>query len=316
MFNEATILAGSLFGAAILLGLWVVKLLNGDGDERRVRDRLTRQEMGGGSQLDLNRGRGGVAAKAQVRDWLSRVGSAAAKPFMPEEREKQSELRRRLSMAGIYTPSAIRVVTGFKFICLIGGAIGGYLFGALLTHNALLGLSLGGIAGYLAPRMWIKHQIKQQQRALEYGLPDALDLMVVCVEAGLAVDAAMERVGQELTIAHPRLSRELEITHMETRVGLSRGESLRNLGARTGCAALQSVASMLIQADRFGTSISGALKLHAEGLRVTRQQRAEELAAKASVKMSFPLVLFIFPATFIVLAGPTIVELLNSSLFN
>jgi tight adherence protein C len=235
---------------------------------------------------------------------------------MPEEREKQSELRRRLSMAGIYTPSAIRVVTGFKFICLIGGAIGGYLFGALLTHNALLGLSLGGIAGYLAPRMWIKHQIKQQQRALEYGLPDALDLMVVCVEAGLAVDAAMERVGQELTIAHPRLSRELEITHMETRVGLSRGESLRNLGARTGCAALQSVASMLIQADRFGTSISGALKLHAEGLRVTRQQRAEELAAKASVKMSFPLVLFIFPATFIVLAGPTIVELLNSSLFN
>jgi tight adherence protein C len=311
MFNEATILAGSLFGAVMLLGLWVVKLLNGDEDGRRVRDRLTRPEMGAGSQLDLRRGK----ARAQVRDLLSRFGEAAARPFMPEQREKQSELRRRLSMAGIYTPAAIRVVTGFKFICLIGGAIGGYVVG-MVTGNALLGLSLGGIAGYLAPRMWINRQIKNQQRSLEYGLPDALDLMVVCVEAGLAVDAAMERVGQELSIAHPRLSRELEITHMETRVGLSRSESLRNLGARTGCAALQSVASMLIQADRFGTSVSGALKLHAEGLRITRQQKAEELAAKASVKMSFPLVLFIFPATFIVLAGPTIVELLNSSLFN
>lgn len=311
MLNEATILAGSLFGAVMLLGLWMVKLLNGDEDGRRVRERLTRPEMGSGSQLDMRRGN----AKAQVRDWLSRVGEAAAKPFMPEEREKQSELRRRLSMAGIYTPGAIRVVTGFKFICLIGGAIGGYVVG-MLTNNVLLAFSLGGIVGYLAPRFWISNRVKHQQRALEYGLPDALDLMVVCVEAGLAVDAAMERVGQELTIAHPRLSRELEITHMETRVGLSRSESLRNMGARTGCAALQSVASMLIQADRFGTSISGALKLHAEGLRITRQQKAEELAAKASVKMSFPLVLFIFPATFIVLAGPTIVELLNSSLFN
>jgi tight adherence protein C len=139
--------------------------------------------------------------------------------------------------------------------------------------------------------------------------------MVVCVEAGLTVDAAMQRVGQELALAHPRLSREFGIAHMETRVGLSRPESLRNLGQRTGAAELQSLASMLIQADRFGTSIASALRVHADSLRIKRQQQAEEKAAKASVKMSFPLVLFIFPATFIVLAGPTVIGIMNSPMF-
>jgi tight adherence protein C len=234
---------------------------------------------------------------------------------MPEKRERQSELRRRLAMAGMYSPSAIRTVTGFRMILLVGGVLGGYLLGTILGSQ-LLGLSIGGLLGYLAPNIWIKIQVKKQQRALENGLPDALDLMVICVEAGLAVDAAMERVGEELAIVHPRLSRELEVTHMETRVGLSRMESLKNMGVRTGCQSLQSLASMLIQADRFGTSVAGALRVHADSLRVARQQRAEEMAAKASVKISFPLVCFIFPATFIVLAGPTVVDLMNSSLMN
>jgi tight adherence protein C len=201
-----------------------------------------------------------------------------------------------------------------KLICLLAGLIGGYVVGAMLD-NVLLGLSLGGLTGYMAPTIWLNLQIKSQQRSLEYGLPDALDLMVVCVEAGLAVDAAMQRVGSELAIAHPRLSKEMEITHLETRVGLSRSEALKNMGARTGSAALQSLASMLIQAERFGTSIAGALRIHGESLRSTRQFKAEEMAAKASVKMSFPLVLFIFPATFLILAGPTVIGLLNSPFF-
>jgi tight adherence protein C len=136
----------------------------------------------------------------------------------------------------------------------------------------------------------------------------------VCVEAGLTVDAAMHRVGQELMIAHPAISRELAITYMETRIGLSRADALKNLGNRTGSPALQSLAAMLTQADRFGTSIAGALRIHADTLRQARQHAAEEMAAKASVKMSFPLVLFIFPATFIVLAGPTVISLMNSGL--
>jgi tight adherence protein C len=306
--DNATILSGCIFGVVTMIGLWVSRAFG--GGETRVRERLSNTV---GSQVDG--GRPALTGRDQLKLLFARIGQAASKPFMPETREKQSDLRRRLGMAGIYTPSAIRVVTGFKMILLVGGVIAGYGLGRLMG-SMMLGLSLGGLIGYLAPNFWIKRQVKKQQSSLEYGLPDALDLMIVCVEAGLAMDAAMERVGEELMIAHPRLSRELEIAHMETRVGLSRMESLKNLGMRTGCAALQSLASMLVQAERFGTSVSGALRVHSDSLRITRQQRAEEMAAKASVKMSFPLVCFIFPATFIVLAGPTIVELMNSSLMN
>jgi tight adherence protein C len=306
MLDQSTILMACIFGVVSLLTLWVTRLLV--GGDKKMRARLSNAPATG-------EGGSGVVAQASLKDLVMRVGQAAATPFMPETREKQSELKRRLAMAGIYSSTAIRAVTGFKVILLATGLLGGYVAG-VAADAMMLGLSIGGLIGYLLPSMWLKKQVKRQQQALEYGLPDALDLMVVCVEAGLAVDAAMERVGEEIRFAHPRLSRELEIAFMETRVGLSRSESLKNLATRTGCAPVQSLVSMLIQADRFGTSVAGALKVHGESLRVTRQQKAEELAAKSSVKMSFPLVLFIFPATFIVLAGPTIVELLNSSLFN
>jgi tight adherence protein C len=174
---------------------------------------------------------------------------------------------------------------------------------------------LFALIGFYLPNLWLKSKISSRKQEILSGFPDALDLMVVCIEAGLTIDAAMQRVGQELALAHPRISRELGIAHMETRVGLSRAEALKNLGVRTGCAAIQSMVAMLAQAERFGTSIAAALRVHAEGLRVARQQAAEELGAKASVKLTFPLVLFIFPATFIVLAGPTVIGLLNSPLF-
>ena len=237
-----------------------------------------------------------------------------AQPFMPDTREKQSALRRKLGLAGIYTASAVRMMVGCKVIFLFAGLAGGYLLNIWL-NNVMLSVALGGLVGYLTPSLWLRLRISKQQKSLEYALPDALDLMVVCVEAGLALDAAMQRVGNDLALVHPSLSRELEISHMETRVGLSRAESLRNLGLRTGSVPLQGMASMLIQAERFGTSIASALHIHSESLRIARQNKAEEMAAKATVKMSFPLVLFIFPSTFIVLAGPTVIGLMNSSFF-
>ncbi len=249
---------------------------------------------------------------------LQKVGQAASSPFMPKTREAQSDMRRRLGYAGVYSTSAIKLVTGAKVICLGLGLIGGYFAGtfcdAILMVIAIL--CAGALLGYLAPTFWLKWAISANKKALTYGLADALDLMVVCVEAGLTVDSAMQRVGQEMALAHPAISRELGMTNMETRVGLSRMEALKNLGIRTGCEPLQALAAMLIQADRFGTSIATALRIHADTLRTNRHHAAEELAAKASVKMSFPLVLFIFPATFIVLAGPTVIGLMNSPLFN
>jgi len=301
--DEQTVFLICVVGAVSLGAFYLVRLFF-SGDGGKLRQRLANR------QVEVKAIDSGNTAK----DLFQRIGSAAAKPFMPETREKMSEMRKKLCKAGIYSPAAIKMVTGMKVICLAVGLVGGYLVGMTLD-NLLLGLSLGGLIGYMAPAMWLSIQVKKQQKFLDYGLPDALDLMVVCVEAGLAVDAAMQRVGTELALAHPVLSREFEITHMETRVGLSRAEALRNMGARTGSSALQGLAAMLIQAERFGTSIASALRVHAESLRTTRQFKAEEMAAKASDKMSFPLVLFIFPATFIILAGPTVVGLMNSAFF-
>jgi tight adherence protein C len=300
--NDQTLLMICLTGAVALVGFFLTRLMMGHSDDK-LRKRLTATAYDDAKPV----------ARKTVRQVVEQVGAAAAKPFMPSTREKQSGLRAQFARAGMYNPSAVKLVTGFKVIFLCAGLAIGYGLGSYFG-SPLLGFSAGGIVGYLAPQFWLKSKIKKNQQALTYGLADALDLMVVCVEAGLTVDGAMQRVAQDLSIAHPSISRELGIAHWETRVGLSRVEALRNLGIRTGNEPLQSLAAMLIQADRFGTSIAAALRVHSDTLRQNRQRAAEENAAKASVKMSFPLVLFIFPATFIVLIGPTIINLMNSEL--
>jgi len=296
-----------VFGAVAGFAYVLTGRLIGSEEGDKLRGRLTSRPTSGGSPAAKSDSAGGVVPL------LKRVGQAASQPFMPTSREKMSGIRQSLALAGIYQPSAIRLVTGGKVIFLVLGLLVGYAVGNAL-EKLMLFVSLGGLLGYVLPNMWLRMKIKANQKALTHGLPDGLDLMVVCVESGLTIDSAMQRVGEELSFAHPALSREFGIAHMETRVGLSRTEALKNLGTRTGNAALQSLSAMLTQADRFGTSIAQALRVHAESLRTARQHAAEEMAAKASVKMSFPLVLFIFPATFIVLAGPTVVELMNSSL--
>lgn len=303
--SDTALIYACTFGAVVLLGYFVTQLLANPA-AKQLRERLSAATAPRPAARQKRTG---------LLPLLQRVGQAAAAPFMPKSREKQSGIRHNLARAGIYSPSAVRMMAGCKVICLCAGVLGGYLAG-LAWEALLLGLSFGGIAGYMLPTVWLRVRIKANQRSLNHGLADALDLMVVCVEAGLTVDSAMQRVGQELGLVHPALSRELGIAHMETRVGLSRTEALRNLGQRTDNAALQSLAAMLIQADRFGTSIAAALRVHADTLRQNRQHAAEEMAAKASVKMTFPLVLFVFPATFIILAGPTVVKMLQSPLFN
>lgn len=294
-----------VFGAVSAVAYFVTAQLSGASEGERLRGRLApRATLPPGVAMPVS----------TVVPFLHRVGQAAAQPFMPTTREKQSSIRRDLARAGIYAPAAVRAITGGKVIFLCLGLAVGYGVGAACGY-LMLGISSGGLLGYVLPNLWLRLKINANQKALTHALPDGLDLMVVCVEAGLTIDAAMQRVGEEMALAHPALSRELGIAHMERRVGLSRAESLKNLGARTGSAALQSLAAMLTQADRFGTSVAQALRVHAESLRIARQHAAEEQAAKASVKMSFPLVLFIFPATFIILAGPTIVDMMNSEFF-
>jgi tight adherence protein C len=167
------------------------------------------------------------------------------------------------------------------------------------------------LAGFLLPEIWILVRVNGRQARLRRGLPDALDLLVICVEAGLGLDQALLRVTQELKVVHPELSDELQLVNMEMRVGKSRIDALRELARRTGVEDVKALVAMLAQTERFGTSIASSLRVHSDDLRTRRRQRAEEMSAKTSVKMVPVLVLFIFPALMVVILGPAILILLR-----
>jgi tight adherence protein C len=172
----------------------------------------------------------------------------------------------------------------------------------------LLGISGLGI---LLPRFVLKRMIKHRQQRIRLGLPDALDLTVICVESGLALDQALIRVGQDLHHAHPDLSDEFHLVNLEMRAGKPRAEALRNLVDRTGVDDIRALVGTLIQTDRFGTSVAQALRVHSDSLRTERRQRAEEQAAKTTIKMVPPLVIFVLPSIIFVTIGPAVIELMR-----
>ena len=177
------------------------------------------------------------------------------------------------------------------------------------TLTNLLLLYVGGAAcGYYAPKVWLSRAIAARKDALQRGIPDALDLMVVCVEAGLGLDQAIARVGEEIKRSNPILNDELQLLSLELRTGVSRQEALRNLAQRTDLEDIKNLVALLVQTDRFGTSVGQALRVHADSMRTTRRLKAEELAAKLPVKLLFPLIFFIFPSIFIVVIGPAAIK--------
>jgi tight adherence protein C len=165
---------------------------------------------------------------------------------------------------------------------------------------------MGAIVGYLVPSFVLERRIKLRQKLIQNGLPDALDLMIVCLEAGLALDGALLKCAEELHVAHPDLAEELRLINVETRAGKPRLEAFKNFALRTKVDDVRSLVAMLIQTDRFGTSVAQALRTHAEVSRTKRRQRAEERAAKIGVKMVFPLVFCLFPAFYVVVLGPAV----------
>ena len=159
---------------------------------------------------------------------------------------------------------------------------------------------------------YLRHRVKSRQKAIIKALPDALDMMVVCVEAGLALNQALLRVSEEIVHLSPLMGEQLSLVNLEIRAGTAREEALRNLGERTGVSDVRSLVTMLIQTDRFGTSIATALRVHADTLRTKRRQRAEEASAKTTIKMIFPLVFFVFPAMFVVILGPALISIVRT----
>jgi tight adherence protein C len=212
-----------------------------------------------------------------------------------------------MTRAGFHRPEAARVLVGSKILLSISLMSLVYFTGLYRTSQAAL--LFAGLLGYLAPDLWLQRHIRARQQRIRVGLADSLDLLVICVEAGLGLDQAIMRVSQELKIAHPDLSRELELVNLEMRVGKARMDALRGLAARTGVDDIKSLVATLIQTDRFGTSVAQSLRVHGDTLRTKRRQRAEEQAAKTPVKMVPILVFFIFPALFVVILGPAFINL-------
>jgi len=214
-----------------------------------------------------------------------------------------------LVRAGYRRPEALMALRGAKVILPIVFAIIVYVSGLTESNNGMFVWILALVAGFLVPDMWLSRRVRKRQTVLRKALPDALDLLVVCIEAGLGLDQAFMRVSQELRITHPELCGELDLVNAQIRVGRTRIESMRELASRTGVDDIKALVAMLIQTDRFGTSVSQSLRVHADDMRLKRRQRAEEAAAKTPVKMVPPLVFFIFPALFVVILGPAIITI-------
>jgi tight adherence protein C len=245
---------------------------------------------------------------------LQAATPALAKSLEPKSEIEMSKLKVRLANAGFRGESAGSVFLAMKFVGLLAGLVfGGGLLVSLtgITNRSMMGsVAIGGICFYL-PSLVVWFISKSRQEAIFLGLPDALDLMVVCVEAGLALDQAMRKVAEEMKETYRVIAEEFGLANFQLQMGRPKADVLHELGVRSGVADLRGLAAVLIQADKFGTSVAQALRVQSDSMRIRRRQIAEEKAAKTAVKLIFPLVLFIFPGIFVVMVGPAAITMIH-----
>ncbi|HVV52693.1 MAG TPA: type II secretion system F family protein [Polyangia bacterium] len=297
------LLGAALAGLACVVGIAVAarNMLGGQRDE--VIERLERATHG----MDLPP----LEQKASERT-LDRIASIL-RPFArlakPTQGDELSRIQTSLMQAGFRGDNAVEIFLGVKLLLtpiaiLALWAINGRMEKPLeFPMNFCVAMIACAIAFFL-PNMYVSNKIANRKVALEDPLPDAIDLLVTCVEAGLSLDAAMARVSQEMELVAPILAQELKHTMLEIQAGVKRSDAFHRLSTRTGVEDLKSLSAMIIQTEMFGTSVSRALRVHSEGMRTKRMQRAEEKAAMISVKMTVPLIFFILPSLFIVVMGP------------
>jgi tight adherence protein C len=243
--------------------------------------------------------------KDRAVDTLKSIGRLTSSPKSITPKSQLLMIR-----AGYRSSDAMWAMKGAKILTplLFCGLV--FVTG-LYRLNPVFIFAIALLGGYLLPDIWLMWRVSSRQHRLRKGLPDSLDLLVICVEAGLGLDQALLRVTDELRITHPELCEELQLVNLEMRVGKTRIEALRELAKRTGLDDIKALVSMLIQTERFGTSIAQSLRVHSDDLRMKRRQRAEEKAAKMSVKMVPVLVFFIFPALMVVILGPAVLQIMR-----
>jgi len=244
--------------------------------------------------------------------WLALM-TRLGKFTKPKDEEGVSHIQRRFLQAGYRSKNAVLIFFGSKVFCAAVLLVGVFVFqllvpGPVRLVNATFVAIVFALIGLYLPNVWLMLKIARRKEALTIGFPDALDLLVVCTEAGMGLDAAMKRVGEEMKLSNKALSEELRLLNLELRAGKSRKDALKNLALRADLEEVNSLTTLLVQTDRFGTSVAQALRVHSDSMRTRRTQRIEELAAKLPVKLLFPTVFCIFPSLFLVILGPGIIN--------
>jgi tight adherence protein C len=230
---------------------------------------------------------------------------------LPKSTAEMSVVQKRLVRAGYRNESAVKLFYGAKVIlplilCVLAFATGAGSYSPFFAYLLAIGL------GFLLPDFWLGNRISARQAKIRRGLPDVLDLLVICIEAGLSLDQAVARTSEELSLAQPAVSDELDLVVLEQRAGLPRAEAWKHFAERTNVESVRNLVSVLVQSEKFGTSVAKTLRVHSDTLRTQRRQHVEEMAAKTTVKLVFPLVLFIFPSLFLVTLGPAAITVMES----
>lgn len=263
------------------------------------------------------RGRGQKDAKSSMSELLEKAAPTLAAPMQPATEKEANQLKQQLDEAGFRADSAVQIFFAIKCVStIIGGLCGGALtlfYTGFTVTGAIFGFG-GLVLGNLLPSLVLWFIASGRKEKIFLGLPDALDLMVVCVEAGLGLDQAMRKVCDEMKHSHRVIAEEFSISNFHIQMGKERKEVLNELGQRNGVDDLRALASTIIQAEKFGSSVGRALRVQSDSMRTKRRQIAEEKAAKTAVQLLFPLVLFIFPGIFVVLVGPAAITIMDKVL--
>lgn len=262
---------------------------------------------------------GSTSAKSVLPELLPLSGNEGPGGFwedvagvLPRSKKEMTRLRTRMQRAGIEHPGGPVMVSIAELVLPIAFGVGAYAVGMPAPPAQYLVILAAVAAGFFLPGVWIERRLGQRRRQIENGLPDALDLLVVCIEAGSGLDQAIVKTSEEIAFSYPALGEELRILNAEIRAGKPRMDAFKSLAQRTKVDDVRSLVAMLIQTDRFGTSVGQALRSHADTSRVKRRQRAEEAAQKIGVKLVFPLVLFFFPAFYVVVLGPAVITFVHA----
>ncbi len=305
----------SLYIVGIMIVFSVALMVYALWPKQNQEDDIIKRRMTGKRAQDTVAALRQQAKESVTQRVMKSVAPIAMRPVMMNNPDDVSKLRMRLATAGFRSDRASTMFLASKTVVAVGCGIVGaiYALASATPFMAGLGIAMCGAGlGFLTPNIWLGMAINKRKALVRDGLPDALDMLVISVESGLGLDAAMQRVGDELKLVHAVLSEELQMVTLESQMGIPRAEAMGNLANRTDLDELRAVVGTVNQAERFGTSVGRALRNQSNALRIKRRQAAEEKAQKTTVKLMLPLILFIFPAILVVLAGPAALTMIEA----